>query len=62
MNIKPPVRPQAHIDRLMAMLEPHATPLNVVARKRLSWEHKGKISSIFSRKAAFPFFVHRTGY
>lgn len=21
MNIKPPVRPQAHIDRLMAMLE-----------------------------------------
>ena len=42
MNIKPPVRPQDAINRLMSLLEPHATPINMVARKRLSWEYKGK--------------------
>ncbi|HIG8617203.1 TPA: helix-turn-helix domain-containing protein [Klebsiella michiganensis] len=56
MNIKPPVRPQAHIDRLMAMLEPHATPLNVVARKRLSWEHKGKIQLYLFKKGGLSIF------
>ncbi len=34
MNIKPPVRPQDAINRLMALLEPHATPINMVARKK----------------------------
>ena len=56
MNIKPPVRPQAHIDRLMAMLEPHATPLNVVARKRLSWEYKGKIQLYLFKKGGLSIF------
>ncbi|MHB2279910.1 Crp/Fnr family transcriptional regulator, partial [Klebsiella pneumoniae] len=26
MNIKPPIRPQKTIDRLIDVLEPHATP------------------------------------
>jgi hypothetical protein len=33
MNIKPPIRPQKTIDRLIDVLEPHATPVNAIARK-----------------------------
>ncbi|CDL52623.1 FIG00732169: hypothetical protein [Klebsiella pneumoniae ISC21] len=34
MNIKPPIRPQKTIDRLIDVLEPHATPVNAIARKK----------------------------
>ncbi|ADO46802.1 winged helix-turn-helix transcriptional regulator [[Enterobacter] lignolyticus] len=40
MHISQPVRPQPSIDRLIAELEPYATPLKAVARKKLSWDHK----------------------
>ncbi|AWD02927.1 Crp/Fnr family transcriptional regulator [Klebsiella aerogenes] len=56
MNIKPPVRPQDAINRLMAMLEPHATPINMVARKRLSWEYKGKIQLYLFKKGELSIF------
>lgn len=42
MHIKPPVRPQAIIERLLETLKPFATPMNVVARKKLTWDYKGK--------------------
>lgn len=42
MHISQPVRPQQAIERLLEALEPHATPLNAVARKKLTWDYKGK--------------------
>lgn len=42
MHISQPVRPQPSIDRLLAALEPHAIPLKAVARKKLTWDYKGK--------------------
>lgn len=62
MNIKPPVRPQDAINRLMSLLEPHATPINMVARKRLSWEYKGKIQLYLFKKGELSIFAHRTDY
>lgn len=56
MNIKPPVRPQEAINHLMALLEPHATPINMVARKRLSWEYKGKIQLYLFKKGELSIF------
>jgi hypothetical protein len=42
MHIAPPIRPQQAINRLLDALEPHATPISAVARKKLSWQYKGK--------------------
>ncbi len=56
MNIKPPVRPQDAINRLMSLLEPHATPINMVARKWLSWEYKGKIQLYLFKKGELSIF------
>lgn len=42
MHITQPVRPQEAIDRLLEALEPHATPLNAIARKKMSWDYKGQ--------------------
>jgi CRP-like cAMP-binding protein len=42
MHITQPVRPQEAIERLLAALEPHAVPLNAIARKKISWDFKGK--------------------
>ena len=50
MNIKPPIRPQKTIDRLIDVLEPHATPVNAIARKRLTWEYKGKTQLFIFKK------------
>ncbi len=50
MNIKPPIRPQKAIDRLIDVLEPHATPVNAIARKRLTWEYKGKTQLFIFKK------------
>lgn len=50
MNIKPPVRPQREIDRLLETLEPYATPMNVIARKRLACDYKGKTQLYLFKK------------
>lgn len=50
MHISQPVRPQPSIDRLLAALEPHAIPLKAVARKKLTWDYKGK-SQLYLFKA-----------
>ncbi|GEM_PF-3731932 len=42
MHISPPVRPQQVINRLLDALEPYATPINAIARKKLNWNYKGK--------------------
>lgn len=42
MHITQPDRPQKAINRLLDALEPHATPMNAIARKKINWEHKGK--------------------
>ncbi|HEY2455376.1 MAG TPA: helix-turn-helix domain-containing protein [Scandinavium sp.] len=42
MHISPPVRPQLAINRLLDALEPYATPVSAIARKKLNWNHKGK--------------------
>jgi Winged helix-turn-helix DNA binding len=42
MHISQPVRPQQAINRLLAALEPHATPINAIARKKINWHYKGK--------------------
>lgn len=42
MHISPPIRPQQAINRLLDALEPYATPVNAVARKKLNWNYKGK--------------------
>ncbi|HEX4500985.1 MAG TPA: helix-turn-helix domain-containing protein [Scandinavium sp.] len=42
MHIAPPIRPQQAINRLLDALEPHATPISAVARKKLNWQYKGK--------------------
>lgn len=50
MYIKPPVRPQPVIEQLLDVLEPFATPINAIARKRLSWDYKGKPQLYLFRK------------
>ncbi|RXY84967.1 Crp/Fnr family transcriptional regulator, partial [Klebsiella pneumoniae] len=45
-----PIRPQKTIDRLIDVLEPHATPVNAIARKRLTWEDKGKTQLFIFKK------------
>ncbi|TNV14033.1 Crp/Fnr family transcriptional regulator [Buttiauxella sp. B2] len=40
MTIPPPTRPEAAIERLIAVLEPHGTPMEVVPRKRINWGYK----------------------
>ncbi|CDL18398.1 FIG00732169: hypothetical protein [Klebsiella pneumoniae IS46] len=63
MNIKPPIRPQKTIDRLIDVLEPHATPVNAIARKRLTWEYKRQNPALyFLKKASCRLFVIPTGY
>ncbi len=42
MHISPPIRPQQAINRLLDALEPHATQVNAIARKKLNWHYKGK--------------------
>ncbi|MGL4723904.1 MAG: helix-turn-helix domain-containing protein [Scandinavium sp.] len=42
MHITQPVRPQEAINRLLSALEPHATPMNAIARKKINWDYKGK--------------------
>lgn len=42
MHIAQPVRPHQAIECLLKALEPHATQLNAVARKKLNWDHKGR--------------------
>jgi hypothetical protein len=42
MHISPPIRPQLAINRLLDALEPYATPVSAIARKKLNWNHKGK--------------------
>ncbi|MFG6656110.1 helix-turn-helix domain-containing protein [Scandinavium sp. M-37] len=42
MHISPPIRPQQAINRLLDALEPHATPINAIARKKINWHYKGK--------------------
>ncbi|MCE0801392.1 helix-turn-helix domain-containing protein [Buttiauxella sp. A2-C1_F] len=40
MTISPPTRPESAIQRLIAILEPHGTPMEVIPRKRINWEYK----------------------
>ncbi|MCA1924260.1 winged helix-turn-helix transcriptional regulator [Buttiauxella noackiae] len=40
MTISPPTRPESAIQRLIAVLEPHGTPMEVIPRKRINWEYK----------------------
>ncbi|WP_413499396.1 helix-turn-helix domain-containing protein [Buttiauxella gaviniae] len=40
MTISPPTRPESAIQRLIATLEPHGTPMEVIPRKRINWEYK----------------------
>lgn len=42
MHISPPIRPQQAINRILDALEPYATPINAIARKKLNWHYKGK--------------------
>jgi hypothetical protein len=42
MNILPPVRPEASIQRLTAALAPVAESVKIPPRKRMTWTHKGK--------------------
>jgi hypothetical protein len=42
MHIAPPIRPQQAINRLLDALEPYATPVSAIARKKLNWNHKSK--------------------
>lgn len=43
MTIPPPTRPEDSIQRLITVLEPYATPMEVVSRKRINWEYKDNI-------------------
>ena len=40
MTISPPTRPESAIQRLIAILEPHGTTMEVIPRKRINWEYK----------------------
>ena len=40
MTISPPTRPESAIQRLIDILEPHGTPMEVIPRKRINWEYK----------------------
>lgn len=62
MNINPPVRPNQAINRLLEMLEPYATPMNVVARKRLTPSYKGKTQLYLLKKVSYRSFVLPTNY
>ncbi len=42
MHITSPIRPQEAINRLLEALEPFATAVNAVPRKKLNWHYKGK--------------------
>lgn len=40
MTIPHPNRPEAAIERLITILEPYGTPMEVIPRKRINWEYK----------------------
>lgn len=40
MTIPHPSRPEASIERLVAVLEPYGTPMDVIPRKRINWGYK----------------------
>ncbi|RJT23385.1 helix-turn-helix domain-containing protein [Buttiauxella izardii] len=40
MIIPPPSRPEAAIQNIITALEPYGTPMEVIPRKRINWEHK----------------------
>lgn len=42
MHLIPPIRPEASVQRLTAVLEPIAEKMKVVSRKRMTWTHKGR--------------------
>ena len=42
MHLLPPVRPEASIQRLTALLEPISEKVKIVPRKRMTWSHKGR--------------------
>ncbi|MGL4428471.1 MAG: helix-turn-helix domain-containing protein [Silvania sp.] len=42
MHLIPPIRPEASVQRLTAVLEPIAEKMKVVPRKRMTWTHKGR--------------------
>lgn len=42
MIILPPERPEAAIQRVISVLKPVGTPMEVVPRKRILWEYQGK--------------------
>lgn len=42
MHLVPPIRPEASVQRLTAVLEPIAEQVNVIPRKRMTWSYKGR--------------------
>lgn len=42
MHLVPPIRPEASVQRLTAVLEPIAQQVNVIPRKRMTWSYKGR--------------------
>ncbi|MEG1211374.1 MAG: helix-turn-helix domain-containing protein [Leclercia sp.] len=42
MHLIPPIRPEASVQRLTAVLEPIAEKMKVIPRKRMTWTHQGR--------------------
>lgn len=52
MYSQPPERPEAVMTKLISALEPEAEIMNVVPRKKILWDHKGKLQFYLFKSGA----------